>query len=202
MKRNFLGLIAKYPEPGLVKTRLAACVGAERAANIYKVIAEKVFRQTKSEGGEYRRVIFYEPYSSEALFEDWLPGERFMPQRGCDIGEIMANALADLFECGAERAVIAGVDIPDLDEGIIRNAFSALDDKDVVIGPALDGGYYLIGMKERQTGVFRRINWSTERVLVETIGAIEEEELTYILLESLSDVDRIGDVMRLPDNFK
>jgi glycosyltransferase A (GT-A) superfamily protein (DUF2064 family) len=117
MKENILALLAKYPEPDFVKTRLAHALSAERAADLCRLIAEKVFRQTRPQGGEYERVVFYAPSSGKARYEDWLPGERLLPQRG-DIGEIMANALGDLLGSGAERAVIAGVDIPGLERRI------------------------------------------------------------------------------------
>jgi rSAM/selenodomain-associated transferase 1 len=199
MKRNVLGLLAKYPEPGLVKTRLASVVGVGRAADIYKTVAEKVFRQTRPGRGEYERVIFYSPLWGEGRFEDWLPGEDLRPQRGDDIGEIMASALGDLLSSGATAAVIAGVDIPDLERGIVRDAFAALEGRDIVIGPALDGGYYLIGMKSLRHEIFQCVSWSTEKVFHETVGTIERLGLRYSTVTPLSDLDRMEDIRKFED---
>ena len=197
--QKMLGLLAKYPEPGFVKTRLACSVGEERAAEVYRMIAETVFRRTAPEAGEYGRVIFYDAVSGSGRFENWLPGERLLPQRGGDIGAIMANALGDLLCAGAERAVIAGVDIPGLEKRIVQNAFGLLGKKDVVIGPALDGGYYLIGMKTVHHALFEGIPWSTAKVFGETVRTIGRLGLGYGTVETLSDLDQPEDIGRFPD---
>ncbi|MDA8433254.1 MAG: TIGR04282 family arsenosugar biosynthesis glycosyltransferase [Nitrospiraceae bacterium] len=198
-RKEMLGLIAKYPEPGLVKTRLAREVGGARAARICRLIAEMVFRRTAPEAGGYDRVIFCDAISERALFETWLPGEKLLSQRGGDIGAIMKNALEDLFAAGAERAVIAGVDVPWLERRIVRSAFTLLGKKDVVIGPALDGGYYLIGMTTVHSALFHDIPWSAEGVFKETVRAVERLGLRYGTLETLSDVDCVEDIGRFPD---
>ena len=194
MKRNVLGLLAKYPAPGIVKTRLARDIGVEDAAEVYRSIAEKVFKETVPVGGGYERVVFYTPLSRKGDFEKWLPGERLMAQHGAELGDIMANALQDLLSDGAARAVIAGVDIPDLREGDVRDAFAKLEDADIVIGPAIDGGYYLIGMKARHDEIFRGISWSTDRVFQETVRIIDALGLSYLTVRTLSDVDRVADI--------
>jgi rSAM/selenodomain-associated transferase 1 len=195
MKRNAFGLLAKYPAPGIVKTRLARDVGEKEAAKIYRSIAEKVFRQAVSLGGSYERVVFYAPPSRRDDFERWLPGEYLLAQKGVELGDIMANALRDLLSDGAAKAVIAGVDIPDLDEGVVRDAFAKLEDAEIVIGPASDGGYYLIGMKSLHYEIFRGISWSTDRVFHETIRIIDTLGLSYSTVRTLSDVDRIEDII-------
>jgi glycosyltransferase A (GT-A) superfamily protein (DUF2064 family) len=116
-----------------------------------------------------------------------------------DIGRIMANALGDLFNAGAKRAVISGVDIPGLERGIVGDAFSLLENCEVVIGPALDGGYYLIGMKSLHDEVFRRIPWSTARVFQETVETIGKLGLRYASVKPLSDVDRFEDLEKFPE---
>ncbi|MGE5299708.1 MAG: TIGR04282 family arsenosugar biosynthesis glycosyltransferase [Acidobacteriota bacterium] len=195
MKKNVLGLLAKYPAPGIVKTRLARDIGVKDAAEVYRSIAEKVFKQTVPIGGSYERVVFYTPLSSRGDFEKWLPGERLLAQNGTELGDIMANALRDILSDGAAKAVITGVDIPDLGEGIVRDAFARLEDADIVIGPAIDGGYYLIGMKARHDEIFRGISWSTARVFHETIRIIDALGLSYSTVRTLSDVDRVADII-------
>jgi len=195
MKKNVLGLLAKYPAPGIVKTRLARDIGVKDAAEVYRSIAEKVFKQTVPVGGSYERVVFYTPRSRRDDFEKWLPGERLRAQNGTELGDIMANALRDLLSDGAAKAVIAGVDIPDLGEGVVRDAFAILEDADIVIGPAIDGGYYLIGMKALHDEIFRGISWSTARVFQETIRIIDALGLSYSTVRTLSDVDRVADII-------
>jgi rSAM/selenodomain-associated transferase 1 len=198
--KNLFGLLAKYPEAGKVKTRLAQEVGARNAASIYKAIAERVFIETSPDGGSgFERTVFYAPSEDGSRFESWMPGETLHAQRGGDIGEIMSNALKDLFEAGAIRAVITGADIPGLNREIIKEAFLRLDDADVVIGPAEDGGYYLIGMKAEYPEIFRGISWSTGKVFDETLRIIEKMGLTYLTVRVLSDLDRIGDIAKIKD---
>jgi rSAM/selenodomain-associated transferase 1 len=194
--KKIFGLVAKFPEPGRVKTRLARDIGFEDAAKVYKTIAEGVFRKTRSETTDYERVIFYSPAEMRLSFEEWLPGETLMPQRGGDVGEVMQNALEEMFASGAEKTVLSGVDIPDLNRDIIIDAFSRLDNADIVIGPAEDGGYYLIGMKSLHREVFRKIPWGTDAVFAETISVIKEIGLKYEAVDKLFDVDRLEDLQK------
>jgi len=200
VKKNLYGILAKYPRAGKVKTRLAKKIGGEGAATIYKIVAERVFRNTSSDGdADFERIIFYSPSKAKGLFESWMPGEKLTSQRGRDIGDIMRNALKDLFDFGASKAVITGVDIPDLDRAIIGDAFLRLDNADVVIGPADDGGYYLIGMSAEYPEIFQGISWSTGKVFDETVRVIERIGLSYSTVRTLSDVDRIEDIARIRD---
>jgi glycosyltransferase A (GT-A) superfamily protein (DUF2064 family) len=101
-----------------------------------------------------------------------------------------------LFDVGASKSVIAGVDIPELEAEIVRDAFKKLDSADIVIGPATDGGYYLIGMKSLHREIFRNILWSTEKVLEQTIHVIDNLKLKYETVITLSDVDTLEDLMK------
>ncbi len=197
MNKNLYGLLAKYPDAGKVKTRLASDVGAEGAAEIYRMIAERVFVNTSPAGADFDRVIFYSPPQAKSRFEKWLPAVKLILQKGRDIGEIMQNAIEDLFSSGAARVVLTGADIPDMDTDVIEDAFSRLEDADIVIGPAEDGGYYLIGMKALHPEIFRGISWSTEKVFEETVRIIERVRLSYSTVRTLSDVDRKEDIAGL-----
>ncbi len=195
--RNILGLTLKYPEPGLVKTRLARDIGDHAACDVYRTMAEKIFANTSPDAGSYERMIFYSPASSAQKVTSWLPGVRVVPQRGSDIGEIMDNAFCDMFEAGAGKAVVTGVDIPGLNSHIISLAFQELGYADVVVGPATDGGYYLIGMRSRLPDIFRGISWSSSKVFRETMLVIRSRKLTVRTVAAMSDVDTLEDLRRL-----
>lgn len=188
--------MVKYPEPGKVKTRLAGDIGTEKAALICRQITERVMKQTISGAGEYDRFVFYDPPERVNDFESWLPHERFICQTGGDVGERMDNAIRYLLECGAKKAVITGADIPDLANGIVMQAFEMLDHADVVVGPAYDGGYYLVGMKSPLPELFRNIPWSTKDVFTETVRTLKHLEKSCEVLPVLSDLDTIEELGR------
>jgi len=145
---------------------------------------------------EYERMVFYDPAERLRDFEAWVPGEQLILQCGNGVGERMDNAIRDLLKTGAEKAVLTGADIPELSAEIIIRAFAALDDADVVIGPARDGGYYLIGMKTPHPEIFRNIPWSTEKVYQKTVDIINQMDLSYQTVTTLSDMDRKEDLER------
>jgi hypothetical protein len=184
----------KYPEPGSVKTRLARDIGLEKAALVCRRMTERVMKQTMPVAGEYDRFVFYDPPERVRDFVSWLPDEKFIVQTGSDVGQRMDNAIRNLLENGAENAVITGADIPDLTSKIIVQAFEMLDHADVVIGPARDGGYYLIGMKSPMPELFCSITWSTRDVFSETLKIIKKSGKSWGLLPVLSDLDTIEDL--------
>lgn len=194
MNRNLYGILMKYPEPGRVKTRLAEDIGHEKAAEIFRQVAEQIMNNTLPDDQSYQRIIFYDPPERLRDFERWLGHEQFVPQQGKDVGERMDNALRVLFDRGAEKAVLTGSDIAGLNSAIISEAFAALEHADIVIGPAADGGYYLIGMKEPQGELFVDIPWSTERVFEATCLRIKEADLSCSYTGTLSDIDRVEDI--------
>lgn len=192
--KRLLGMLVKYPAPGEVKTRLGREIGFGKAAALYRAVAERVLSATRPVPHNYGRVIFYSPSGGRQDFQEWLPGEEFMPQRGEDLGEIMANALADLLEGGADSAVLTGVDIPDLTREVVCDAFEQLEGHDVVFGPAQDGGYYLVGMKTLHPALFCSMPWGSSEVLQATLRAAEVIGLSCGLGPKLSDVDRLEDI--------
>jgi rSAM/selenodomain-associated transferase 1 len=133
------------------------------------------------------------------LGEDYL----YMPQQGVDLGERMKNGFIEAFAMNLKRVVLIGSDIPTLPLEFIEEAFTSLEEKDVVIGPSLDGGYYLIGFKDKKFSprVFKGIPWSKERVFEETMGILEQEGLTVHTLKPLRDIDTIED-LRVGDLWK
>jgi uncharacterized protein len=192
--KNLLGLLLKFPEPGRVKTRLAKDIGPAAAADFCRRIAEHVLQMTAPEGSCYKRIIFYTPGNLSTEFGKWLSGEKLKAQKGDDIGERMHNALEEMLFLGAGKAIVIGADIPELDRNIIVRAFQALDAADVVLGPAVDGGYYLIGLKTSHRELFSGISWSTGKVFEQTVSRIEKKRLVYRLVDTLFDVDRVEDL--------
>jgi rSAM/selenodomain-associated transferase 1 len=200
--KNFLGFFAKFPEPGKVKTRLAKDIGPDAAADVCRSIAEYVLKRTSPADSGFRRIIFYAPDAMRQRFREWMPGEVLRTQSGDDVGERMDNALKELFDLGAEKAIVVGSDIPGLHRGIIEQAFQKLDSCDVVIGPAMDGGYYLVGMKSPHPEIFRNVAWGTEKVFEETVTIIEKTGLSFGVVSTLFDVDDLDDFIRAGEFLK
>lgn len=186
-----LGVFLKYPEPGQVKTRLAEKMGADVAAACYREMAEMVLAQTAGDSA-FRRIVFITPGERILDFVRWLPDETFLPQRGPDLGARMADAIERLLAQG-ESALLIGTDVPDISAAVISEAYTLLHGHDLVIGPAADGGYYLIGMKQLYPSLFEGMAWSTPEVLPETLRRAERLSLTYALLPELVDIDTFED---------
>ena len=172
MDRRLLIFFVKSPEPGAVKTRLSAEIGRDLAVELYKEIGARSLKAV--EGGDYEiRIDFYPP-DKEAEVKAWLgEGRVYFPQAGADLGQRMENAFRSAFSDGAEYVVLTGSDIPDLSGKIIEEAFSKLYDNGAVIGPAKDGGYYLIGFSRQGflPEVFNGIRWGGNSVFTDTMAA-------------------------------
>lgn len=178
-----------------MKTRLAKDIGEEKAASVSRHLAERIMRNTRPQNSEYGRVAFCSPQERIRDFGAWLGGELLRPQKGEDLGLRMVNALKELFAMGAERAIIVGTDVPDLSHEIIRQAFLELGFADIVLGPAKDGGYYLIGMKSLNPEIFQDIPWETAKVFEETVERAERLGLRWEMVAELSDLDTYEDYL-------
>lgn len=151
-----------------MKTRLAASIGAEASAGLYRALAEHVLEATIPAAGEYERLVFFDPPESLAQTRAWLPGVRLLAQSGGDLGGRMADAFARAFARGASRVAIVGTDALSVSRRTVTEALSALDTADVVIGPTTDGGYYLLALREPRPELFAGIAWSTPTVAAQT----------------------------------
>ena len=190
---NILIIFAKNLVHGKVKTRLASSIGADHAFEIYK----ELLRHTKTvvQNVNADKIIYY---SDHVELEDiWDTGFLKAKQQGADLGEKMMNSFKDIFQKGYTKAVIIGTDCPSLDEQIIRTAFESLNEKSVVIGPAYDGGYYLLGMKLLHKNLFQNIAWSTEIVFETTTAICNKFNLSYSVLPLLHDIDEEKDLVHL-----
>ncbi|MBI2346103.1 MAG: TIGR04282 family arsenosugar biosynthesis glycosyltransferase [Deltaproteobacteria bacterium] len=199
---NRLILFAKYPTPGHVKSRLAAAIGAERAAVLYKEMVETVVCRTDpaTDCAGYERTLCFDPPNRAADFKRWLPQIHDQrPQGSGDLGRRMCSALQECFTDNS-RLCIIGTDCVELYSSVIRQAFDQLDAHDLVIGPATDGGYYLLGMNHLIPELFEGIAWSTDLVFAQTIAAAEHLQLQVAVLQTLTDIDTIRDFEKVVAN--
>jgi len=194
MSDRTLIVFLKEPRPGAVKTRLAAVVGPEAAAELYRALAELVLEATTPGPGEYERLVFFDPPVARRALRAWLPGVSLRAQSGGDLGERMADAFARGFARGAARVAIVGSDAPALTRETATRALAALDAADVVLGPAEDGGYYLIALREPHPELVRGVDWSTPAVLRQTLERAAAARLSVRQLEPLRDVDTLADL--------
>lgn len=188
---ELLILFIRNPELGKVKTRLAASVGPEAALDIYV----RLLRHTKAVTQHLTvdKVVFYSDKVEQGdLWPDELYQKKLQPLG--NLGEKMAAAFSAAFAEGYSSVVIIGSDCQQLTENIVEQAFQELQEHDIVIGPALDGGYYLLGMRQFYPELFRNKRWSTEHVFPDTIQDIKQLQVSYSLLPQLSDVDYIEDL--------
>ncbi len=174
---------------GRVKTRLAATVGNDQAFQIY----QKLIGYTASvvEKLACNQVVYYSDYIEH---DDAWPGAVKAVQRGSDLGERMEQAFNNSFRDAAGHTVIIGTDCFEITREIIQQAFETLSRCDVVIGPASDGGYYLLGMTKLHSPVFKNIAWSSESVLATTLAICKSLNLSYFLLPVLNDIDEEKDL--------
>ena len=190
MEEQHLIIFVKNPVLGKVKTRLAAGIGDEKALEIYRQLL--AITQTAAARSSCTRHVFYSDEIENDIWDD----DKFNKhiQEGNTLGDRMNNAFEKVLALGAKNAVIIGSDCPQITTEIIDQAFDNLKEKDVVIGPAKDGGYYLLGMKELQSVLFENKEWSTDSVFEDTVVDLMENRLSYGRLETLSDLDTIYDL--------
>jgi rSAM/selenodomain-associated transferase 1 len=177
----------KAPRRGFVKTRLAAVIGDAAATKVYRELAR---RQIAVIPAEWRTEIHYTPRGSRTEMVSWL-GSRphYRLQRGVDLGARLIAAIAQAFRRGAVRVIAVGADCPDLDAACLRTAVARLDAADVVLGPARDGGYYLIGLRGPLPAVFEAISWGTPEVLQQTLARVRAIGAKIALLDEKEDID-------------
>lgn len=190
---DLLLVFAKAPRPGTVKTRLAAGVGEASATEIYRRMGRRIVDALRH--GPWRTVVAYAPADARAEVADWLGsgGLEFRAQEGRGLGARMSEAFRWAFR-EADRVCVVGTDAPDVDEALVRRAFHLLDDHDLALGPARDGGYYLLAMRQYVPGLFRDMPWSTSRVLAITRERAAQAGLSVAHLPELVDVDTVDDL--------
>jgi len=201
-KNACLVVMIKYPEPGKVKTRLGREIGMNKAAMLYKDFVSRLLA-TCSEVG-FPIMLSCHPGRPVSDYQKWLGDEyTFIVQQGHDLGSIMRDSFEQAFDRGFFGVILTGSDIPHLPGGYIEKAFRKLEHNDIVIGPALDGGYYLLGMNKKSFNdrFFREIPWSTSRVFALTLKVIADNNLTRFILPCLRDIDTLDDLNAVWDDL-
>jgi rSAM/selenodomain-associated transferase 1 len=200
-RRDCLLLFTRYPEPGRVKTRLIAVLGRQGAAELHARMTGIVLNCLQTVAAS-RNTGLHVCYSggSHLRMTDWLGAHHvYHRQKGSDLGKRMAGALSEAAGLGYERLLLLGSDCPSITPTIIEQSLTALDDHDLVLGPAYDGGYYLIGLcADLPPGpLLTAIDWGTKKVLRQTLERAEEIGLSRFLLPRLHDIDRPEDLVHL-----
>ena len=189
--KEALVVMAKAPLAGQVKTRLAATIGTENALSVYLELCSHTKEITRPI--ELAKVVFYSDYvQPNDLWPDEIYQKRL--QSGSDLGARMHNAFEWGFSSGYDSICIVGTDCMELTGEILHNAFFALRSADVVIGPAVDGGYYLLGMRRLHNKLFKGKHWSTPNVFSDTIKELNSDGVSYTELPRLRDVDVEADL--------
>ena len=189
--KNLLIIFTRNPELGKVKSRLAKDVGNETALAIYKDLLQHTHDIALEVNAD--RFLYY----SEAIHNNDMWKEtnfhKFV-QQGEDLGIKMLNAFKDGFKAGYSNIAIIGSDILELKSDQITQAFNEIESHDVVLGPALDGGYYLLGLSKLIEPLFKNKAWGTETVLKSTLSDLAEMNQSYKLLSELNDIDYVSDI--------
>lgn len=186
---KLLLIFTRNPEPGKCKTRLAATIGDRAALDIYIFLIRHTVAITR--GLDLHKHVYYSgEIWMDDLWDNHVYGKKL--QKGSDLGERMENAFREGFSEGFKHIVIIGSDIFDLSETDIRTAFSSLKENDFVVGPATDGGYYLLGMKAPCNPVFKNKEWGQDTVLRETLADLSGKKVH--LLDPRNDVDVYEDI--------
>ena len=189
LSKNLLLILTRNPELGKCKSRLAAKVGDQAALDIYNFLLDKTVSFTKNLKVE--KWVYY----SETIWMDDIWDNKVYKKKlqvGNDLGERMMNAFDEGFKAGFENIIIIGSDMFHLDQTDLEAAFSKLMDHDFVLGPAEDGGYYLLGMKSLKKELFQNKEWGTNTVLADTLSDIKDEK--FVLLDEKNDVDYYEDI--------
>lgn len=198
MTKERLIIFTRYPEPGKTKTRLIPALGAEQAAMLHRQMTEYTLEQV-------RLVQQHRPITVEVRFAggdsklmtNWLGSNIICkPQAEGDLGTRMGRSLSLAFDDGIDRVAVIGTDCPGLNADIISLAFDSLQQSyDLVLGPALDGGYYLLALRCFIPELFININWGTATVLQQTVDIAKQLNLSIAYLPQLADVDRPEDLL-------
>ncbi|MGV3665794.1 MAG: TIGR04282 family arsenosugar biosynthesis glycosyltransferase [Leptospira bouyouniensis] len=190
MELKKLIIFAKQPRQGNVKTRLAKSIGEKKTLEVYlellsltNVITNKL---------DVTKIVYWDeiPENPNLYFGE---GFQHKLQSSGDLGKKMESAFQLELSQNPCKTLIIGTDCPYLSLSTFEKAYTQLENKEIVLGPAMDGGYYLLGMNELFTEIFSDIPWSTESVLSMTIQRIQENNKSYALLETLNDIDTIDD---------
>lgn len=183
----------KAPRPGTVKTRLGREIGHDQATALYRRMGEEQLARIPV---EMRTEVHYAPRGARPDMVEWLGKRHYRSQTGGDLGARLSHSFATGFRRGYGPVFAIGADCPDLDSACLHEAVESLANHDVVIGPASDGGYYLIGLRAPAPSLFTGIEWSTPTVFADTMQRAKEQELRVALLPERLDIDDLPTLQR------
>lgn len=193
-KENLLIIFARNPVLGKVKTRLAREIGEERALQVYLKLLEHTYKVADDSVGD--KHVYYTESLDEFGLLDYFKFKKML-QEGEDLGERMHNAMKNGFDLGYRKVVIIGSDCIELNSELLDDAFDALDASECVLGPASDGGYYLVGLKVMQEFLFQDKVWGGPDVLLDTLLDLQNGNMSYHLLPTLNDIGTKKDLDQL-----
>lgn len=190
MSDSLLMIFVKNLIPGMVKTRLAEDIGIDKALDVYHELVHHTHKITKKI--DVDKAVYYSEYVE--IEDIWDNGDfKLTSQKGFTLGEKMSNAFDEAFD-SYNKVIIIGSDCYDLNSKTIKLAYEMLEEHDLVVGPAKDGGYYLLGMKEFIPQIFQDKEYSTDTVLKELLVEAEELQLDVYQLPTLNDIDTLDDL--------
>ncbi|QQE65186.1 hypothetical protein GFS31_18720 [Leptolyngbya sp. BL0902] len=196
-------VLARYPTPGQAKTRLIPALGPAGAAHLYQRLAEGMIAQVRAMDAAVDIALWY-CGASEAAMRTWLgDGLIYCSQPEGDLGYRLTTAVDWAFAQGYGIVLVSGTDCPGLDAALLNQSLATLaNGADLVLGPAQDGGYYLLGLTAPQPELFQDIAWSTSAVLAQTVAQAQRLHLTPTYLPTLTDIDTPEDLAHLPSSLR
>lgn len=198
---NALILFAMIPVAGKIKTRLMPFLSTEECVSLYSSFARDIYQKAKeTEADVY---VFFVPGDNGGILKALLGGDAvLLPQYGDDLGQKMKNAIGAVLRLGYGKVVLMGMDIPHIHTETIQNAFDNLEKKDIVIHPAVDGGYYLIGMKREYESIWNIRRYGTNTVMYDTLQHMKAENLSISVGQMYYDIDRKEDLKQLWNDIR
>lgn len=189
-------IFTRYPELGKTKTRMIPLLGKEGAATLQRQMTDYTLKQAKQlQQILSTSIIIYFANGNEQLMQNWLGKNlSYRRQREGDLGQRMQTAFEETFITQINKVIIIGTDCPELNATILADAFKALDRHHLVLGPAVDGGYYLIGLNRLIPELFKGISWGTAEVFAQTQKIARQLNLNVCTLPVLNDIDRPEDL--------
>ncbi|CCH67302.1 Glycosyltransferase [Richelia intracellularis HH01] len=197
INQRHLIIFTRYPEPGNTKTRLINTLGPEGAADLQRQMTEYTLAWAKKlVNTSYTSIEVRFNGGNLELMKAWLGDKLIYESQGeGDLGNNMGRSLFNAFQNNAQQVLLIGIDCPGLNADILTQAFDQLVNYDLIIGPAVDGGYYLLGLKRYIPELFINISWGTARVLQQTISTAQRLGLSQMQLQTLTDIDRPEDLL-------
>ena len=198
---NALILFTVIPAAEKKRNRMMTFLSAEECESVYNCFLRDVYHKARSSGADV--YVFFAPRDRKDDFKKILDDDTvLLPQHGDDLGQRMKNAIGAVLRMGYKKVVLMGTDIPHIHTETIKNAFENLDQKDIVIHPALDGGYYLIGMKQEYYSIWNIRRYGTNSVMYDTLQHMKAENLSISVGQMYYDIDCKEDLKQLWKDIK